>query len=117
MDICIDSIIKNAFLTGFRLKFEINNHIGISLGFKRLSREHKREVSSAWTFPYDYGEYQYRIVYSSYTLSIKKIKMASHPLFARNSGVHWNITGMEKANQTYSSICIITLAKNKSRDT
>jgi len=63
--------IKNAFLIGFRLKFEINNHIGISLGFKRLSREHEREVSSAWTFPYDYGEYQYRIVYSPYTLSIQ----------------------------------------------
>jgi hypothetical protein len=63
--------IKNAFLLGLRLKFELNNHIGISLGFKRLSREHNHEVSSAWTFPYDYGEYQYRIVYSPYTLSVR----------------------------------------------
>jgi len=63
--------IKNAFLLGLRLKFELNNHIGISLGFKRLSREHNHEVSSAWTFPYDYGEYQYRIVYDPYILSVR----------------------------------------------
>jgi len=63
--------IKTALLFGIRLKFTFNDHVGISLGIKRLSREYNREVSSAWAFPYAYGEYQYRIVYDPYILSIR----------------------------------------------
>jgi hypothetical protein len=43
--------------------------------------------------------------------------MVTHPHFARSLWIHWDITGMEKANQTHSSIFIITLAENKSRNT
>jgi len=63
--------IKNAFLLGIQLKFVISDLFGISLGFKRLSREHNRDVSNTWTFPYDYGEYQYRTVYAPYILSVR----------------------------------------------
>jgi len=63
--------IKNALHLGFRLKFSINDLFSVSLGFKRLAREHNREVSSTWAFPYDYGEYQYRIVYDPYLFSVR----------------------------------------------
>lgn len=63
--------IKNALLLGFRLKFAINERLGISLGIKRISREHNREISNIWTFPYDYGDYQYRTVYDPYVLSVR----------------------------------------------
>ncbi len=62
--------IKNALHFSLRLKFAIDDHIGISLGFKRLARDHNRVISSTWNFPYDYGEYQYRIVYDPYMLSV-----------------------------------------------
>lgn len=63
--------IKNALLLGFRLKFTINHRFGISLGIKRISREHNREISNEWTFPYGYGNYQYRTVYDPYILSVR----------------------------------------------
>jgi hypothetical protein len=63
--------IKTALLFGIRLKFAFNDHVGISLAIKRLSREHNREVSSVWAFPYDYGEYQYRIAYDPFFLSVR----------------------------------------------
>jgi hypothetical protein len=63
--------IKTALLLGLRLKFAINEKFGISLGIKRLSREYNREVSNAWTFPYDYGDYQFRTVYDPYVLSVR----------------------------------------------
>jgi hypothetical protein len=63
--------IKNAFLLGFRLKYAISDRFGISIGLKRLSREHNHEVTNAWTFPYDYGDYQYRTVYSPYILTVR----------------------------------------------
>jgi hypothetical protein len=63
--------IKNAHLLGFRLKYQISDRLGISLGFKRLSRKYNREISNAWTFPYDYGDYRYRIVYDPYILSVR----------------------------------------------
>lgn len=62
--------IKNAFLLGFRLKYAINEKFGISLGIKRISREHNREISNVWTFPYDYGNYQYRTFYDPYVISV-----------------------------------------------
>jgi hypothetical protein len=63
--------IKNALLLGLRLKFEITEKFSISLGIKRLSREHNREVSNVWTFPYNYGDYQFRTVYDPYILSVR----------------------------------------------
>jgi hypothetical protein len=63
--------IKNTLHLAFRLKFAINNQIGISLGFKRLAREQNREISSTWAFPYEYGEYRYRINYDPYILSVR----------------------------------------------
>ncbi|MGD8539973.1 MAG: hypothetical protein PVI66_14760 [Candidatus Aminicenantes bacterium] len=63
--------IKSAYLLGFRFIYKINERFGISFGLKGLSREFSHDVTNAWTFPYDYGNYQFRTAYSPYILSVR----------------------------------------------
>jgi hypothetical protein len=63
--------IKHAYSTGLRIKYHILNNFGVTLGFRYLQRNLEKEVINQISFPYAYGDYEYRDINSPYTLTIR----------------------------------------------